>query len=132
MSNGWDAIKHFKPVEFRSPDAPDSGYLMDLAFVAKLDKLRDLANIPLIIVSGYRTKEHNDKVGGVYTSAHTSGHAVDISAYDSKTRFEIMKAAFTLGFRRIGVGSSFVHVDDSILLPQDVAWVYPVEAKRGT
>jgi hypothetical protein len=43
-----------------------------------LQPLRDAAKIPIGISSGYRTKEHNEEVGGVKTSQHITGQAADI------------------------------------------------------
>jgi peptidase M15-like protein len=126
----WNDIHHFKAVEFDSPDQPGSGFKMNLAFVHKLDKLREAVKMPLIIHSGYRTEKHNDTVGGVDSSAHTSGHAADIAALSSGNRFTIVEAAMRLGFRRIGIGASFVHIDDDPIKPQDVVWLYPQTVKR--
>ena len=125
----WATIKHFKPSEFDSPDAPGSGVLMNIAFVAKLDKLREMFGAPIIIRSGYRTAKHNAIVGGVDSSAHTGGHAADIAAVSSRTRFKLVDFAMTIGFRRIGIGTSFLHLDDSPDHDQDVIWLY--QASRG-
>lgn len=128
----WADVRYFRPVEFASPDQPDSGYLMNLNFVRKLDKLREAVKMPLVINSGYRTPAHNDSLkGSVDGSAHTTGHAADIQAFSSGQKHAILEAAFRLGFRRIGIGSTFVHVDDDISKPQDVVWTYPSGALRG-
>lgn len=124
MSVQWSQIRFFKESEFRSPDAPGSGDKMDETFVKMLDELRARCGIPLMISSGYRTEAHNKKVGGVDSSSHTSGHAADIKCRSSVTRAKILKVAYAMGFRRIGVASTFVHLDNSPDLPQDVTWVY--------
>lgn len=121
----WSDIRYFRPHEFNSPDAPDSGYQMNLAFVAKLDKLREAVKMPLVINSGYRTPEHNatlkDSVAG---SSHTSGHAADIRALSSQAKYAILEAALRLGFRRAGIGATYIHLDDDITKPQDCIWTY--------
>lgn len=127
----WADIKYFKPVEFDSPDKPGSGYSMSPDFVRKLDCLREAVKTPLFIHSGYRTPEHNASVGGVDSSAHESGHAADIAALSSGAKFAILEAALRIGFRRVGIGSTFVHIDDDITKPQDVVWLYPQTAKRA-
>jgi zinc D-Ala-D-Ala carboxypeptidase len=43
-----------------------------------LQPLRDTIESPVMIGSGYRTKEQNDKVGGVSDSQHLTGQAADI------------------------------------------------------
>lgn len=121
----WADLHYFKRHEFDSPDAPGSGDKMNMAFIAKLEKLRDACKMPLVIHSGYRTHAHNDKVGGVDASSHTLGHAVDIRALSSAAKFTIVEAATRLGFRRIGIGPNFIHLDDDITKPQDVLWLYP-------
>lgn len=126
----WSDIKFFRPFEFDSPDAPGSGSKMSLDFVSKLDKLRSATRAPLVIHSGYRTPEHNATVGGVDSSAHESGHAADIAALSSTARFQIVEAALRIGFRRIGIGNDFVHLDDDLTKPQDVVWLYPSTDKR--
>ena len=127
----WADVRYFRVFEFDSPDARGSGVNMNDAFILKLDKLRDAVKIPLVIRSGYRTEEHNARVGGVDSSAHTSGHAADIAALSSSTKFKIMEAAMRLGFRRLGIGATFIHIDDDITKSQDVCWLYPATEKRG-
>ena len=130
LAQTWADIKYFKSYEFDSKDAPGSGCNMNLDFVRKLDKLREAVKVPLIIHSGYRTAEHNALVGGVDSSAHETGHAADIGALSSGLRFRIVEAALRLGFRRVGIGNGFVHIDDDITKPQDMVWLYPPSAKR--
>lgn len=128
----WEDIKNFRPEEFASPDAPESGRSgMNMAFVRKLDSLRMNVGSPLTIQSGYRTPAHNMTVGGVDSSAHETGHAADIRAIDPVTRFRIVQAAMRMGFRRIGVGTTFIHIDDDPMKPQDVFWLYGAAATRG-
>lgn len=126
----WADIRFFRSFEFDSPDEPGSGSRMSLDFVAKLDRLRSATRAPLIVKSGYRTPEHNATVGGVDSSAHETGHAADLGALSSGQRFQIVEAAMRIGFRRIGIGNGFVHLDDSLTHPQDVCWLYPSTDKR--
>ena len=97
---------------------------MDVDFLAKLDKAREYADLPFIINSAYRSPEHNAKVGGKPGSSHIKGLAVDISAKDSRTRFLILDALFAVGFTRIGIADSFIHVDSDIDKSQNVIWTY--------
>ena len=113
------------PREFDSPDAPGSGLQMDRQLVTDLDAIRDELG-PLTIQSGVRTAAHNSTlVNAVPDSAHLRGFAVDVSAPTSSTRLALVKAAIARGYRRIGIGKGFVHLDRDPSLPQDVLWLYP-------
>lgn len=46
-----------------------------------LQPLRDLYGKPIFVTSGFRNKAVNKAVGGVPSSQHTKGEAVDISVY---------------------------------------------------
>ena len=82
-------------------------------FVLLLDKARDIAGIPFVINSGFRTPEHNKRVGGVANSAHLSGLAVDLRARTGAETYGIIKAAMEVGIKRIGINRAkhFVHLD---------------------
>ena len=105
-------------------------YKMDVDFLAKLDEARAYAGIPFIINSAFRTKEDNERIykelkKPVNTnSSHLKGLAVDIKATDSRTRFIILDALLAVGFSRIGVGGTFIHVDASVDKDQNVVWTY--------
>lgn len=123
-NTGWNQIKHFTQQEFDSHDKPGSGSEMDLNFILRLDKLREMVEEPLKINSGFRTEAQNVKVGGVQDSAHTSGKAADITCLTSQLRFKLIIAAINLGFKRIGIGRTFIHLDSCTELPQTVIWLY--------
>ena len=93
---------------------------MDSAFIAKLDMARAAAGVPFKITSGWRPADKS--------KAHALGKAVDIRARDSVTRFAIVHALVSAGFRRIGLyyKTGHVHVDANTAAegyPQDVLWV---------
>ena len=117
-------MKNFNISEFDSPDSVGSGQFMDAEFLNILDKARELANTSFVITSGYRTEIHNKKVGGVSSSSHRIGKACDISCRDSRKRSQIITALLEAGFTRIGVGSTFIHVDNDKDKSQDVIWTY--------
>jgi len=117
-------MKNFKIEEFDSPDLIGSGELMDKDFLFMLDKARDLANTSFVVTSGYRTESHNSKVGGVSNSSHRKGLACDIACSDSRKRSNIITALLEVGFTRIGIASSFIHVDNDLDKSQDVIWTY--------
>ena len=96
---------------------------MDVNFLAKLDEAREYANIPFIINSAYRSPSHPESIKRP-TSSHIKGLAVDIRAKDSRTRFLILDALFMVGFTRIGIADTFIHVDLDIDKSQNVIWTY--------
>jgi len=117
-------LNNFTLDEFDSPDKIGSGNNMQEDFLKKLDKAREIADIPFIITSGFRTQEHNKKVGGVDSSSHTKGWAADISCRESRNRFIIVKALIEAGFTRIGVARTFIHVDSDPDKAPKVIWKY--------
>ena len=122
--SGWSSIRFFQPEEFDSPDAPGSGHShMNLQFVRKLDRVREIAGFGFVITSGYRTFAHNDSVGGVGDSSHTKGVAADIAIGTNRQRFQALHAAILVGFHRIGIGANFLHLDDDKSKPAEVAWL---------
>ena len=117
-------MKYFNYSEFDSPDIVGSGKLMDAGFVQKLDLLREKFDKPIKINSGYRSENHNANVGGTPNSSHIKGLAVDISCNNSKDRFAIIDICLDLGITRIGVASSFIHIDVDPDKTPNVIWTY--------
>jgi len=117
-------LKHFSINEFDSPDLPNSGLNMDNDFLQMLDMAREIANIPFKINSGYRTKEHNKKVGGKSDSSHLVGKAVDIAYSNSRDRWIIITALQEAGFNRLGIAKTFVHTDSDETKSPNVIWTY--------
>jgi zinc D-Ala-D-Ala carboxypeptidase len=88
------------------------------AALMKLDALRQAMGHPLIVTSGYRSPEHNRKVGGARASKHMDGIAFDISMNNvDPHRFEA--EARRAGFTGIGLyppqkpsgAKNFIHID---------------------
>lgn len=78
----WDDIKYFKREEFRCKCGGEycNGFPAEPqeAMVRIADQLRKNLGVPITIVSGLRCKEWNRIQGGVETSQHMYGEAVDI------------------------------------------------------
>ena len=114
---------------FDSPDMPGSGNCMDKDLIEKLVKLSKATGLPIfnMINSGARSAYWNTKVGGVNNSAHKMPvcKAVDIKAPTKRIRDLIVFKAEEIGFKRMGVGSTFVHLDNDESKKQYVAWGYP-------
>lgn len=117
-------MPYFQKSEFDSPDKPGSGSKMKPFFIELLENAREEAGIPFIITSGYRTRAHNKKVGGVNGSSHTKGLAVDIRCHKSDARSLIIRAALKVGISRIGIADRFIHLDADLDKTQDVIWTY--------
>ena len=105
--------KYFKEIEYK----------MDKDFLAKLDKAREYAKVPFVINSAYRSPEHPLSIKNP-TSSHIKGLAVDIKATDSRTRYKVLNALIHVGFNRIGIADTFIHVDDDKYKSQQVIWTY--------
>ena len=116
--------RYFSDKEFKNCSPSCSINDMDKEFMDKLDILREKAGIPLVITSAYRSREWDLSKGRSGNGAHTKGVAVDIRCNNSHNRFLILKAAFEIGFKRIGIANTFIHVDDDSSLPQEVIWGY--------
>ena len=86
--------------------------LLNDAALDKLQALRDRLGKPLIVLSAYRSPEHNRAVGGAKASKHLEGIAFDIAmANHDPEAFEA--AAARVGFQGFGFypRSGFIHVD---------------------
>lgn len=73
--------EHFKKEEFRSKDGAHFPYKVkqNLKVLAEqLEVLREHFQKPININSGYRSPEHNAKVGGAENSQHLLGKAADL------------------------------------------------------
>ena len=117
-------FKYFNYEEFDSPDIQGSGQLMSNEIISMLDVVRKKYGKALDINSGFRTPKHNAEVGGKVTSSHLKGLAVDISCTNSNDRFLLEGILREVGFTRIGMGSTFIHVDIDKEKTQKVLWTY--------
>ncbi|MBL4820133.1 MAG: DUF882 domain-containing protein [Gammaproteobacteria bacterium] len=112
--------KYFKEIEQN----------MNPSFLKMLDSAREYAGIPFHINSAYRTKEDNERIyreleKPVNTnSSHLRGLAVDIKTNDSRTRFLVLDALISVGFNRIGIADTFIHVDLDLQKSKQVIWTY--------
>tara|TARA_R110000744_G_scaffold177689_1_gene296624 strand:+ start:271 stop:675 length:405 start_codon:yes stop_codon:yes gene_type:complete len=116
-------MKHFTLEEFDSPDQPGSGKHMKKEFLEMIEEARDIAGIPFKINSGFRTRTHNEMVGGRVGSSHLAGCAADIHCTNSGNRIKIINALVAAGFNRIGIASSFIHCDNDIT-KNPALWLY--------
>jgi len=121
--NDWELIKNFTKDDFKCPCC--GKVKMDFDIVHIVDKLKD--ECPTIkINSGYRCKNHNEKVGGTPNSAHLKGLAVDIGYSSNYERAIILIHLIRNVVRpiRIGIGKNFIHFDLSSKFPNPRVWLY--------
>ena len=121
--------KYFKLSEFDSPDSGGSGKNMSSEFLQLLDEARELAGIPFKINSGFRTKDYNQSLldrgyKASKTSSHMKGLAADISVTDTRSRWVVVNSLLLVGFTRIGIAGTFIHVDLDTEKSQEVIWTY--------
>jgi uncharacterized protein YcbK (DUF882 family) len=114
--------QNFTEEEFACPHCGLVG--MTSAFIQALQVARTEAGIPFRINSGYRCKEHNVAVGGKPNSSHLRGMAADIAVRNNQERFIILNSLFAVGFKRIGIGGTYIHVDTDSSKARKVAWYY--------
>jgi hypothetical protein len=106
--------QNFKSEEFACrcgicPGAEDPP--MDVGFIMKLQKMRNLYAKPIRITSGFRCPSHNRNIRGATESKHMKGIAADIFCISAGEKYWLVKYAIEVGFAGIGVGPDFVHVD---------------------
>lgn len=107
--NNIQVSKNFKLKEFQCKDG-NHQVMLDSQLLKKLQELRDRIGKPIIINSGYRTKEYNKLIGGSPNSQHLLGRAADISMTNMNPR-EVARVAEEIGFGGIGIYRDFLHVD---------------------
>jgi len=115
-------IKHFQVREFTCKHCGEVKIESELIEI--LEELRKDLKMPVVITSAYRCAKHNQEIGGVPSSAHVRGYAVDIRVLDSRTRFYVVRWLLERGINRIGIGRDFIHFDLDPEKPKNVIWHY--------
>jgi uncharacterized protein YcbK (DUF882 family) len=104
-------MRYFKPEEFISCKPSCSVEQMNASFLQKLDTARELAQVPFVLLSAYRSPEHDLSRGRSGRGYHTLGRAVDVKCIDGLSRWRIIYACMRLSLS-VGVYSDFLHIDD--------------------
>jgi len=122
-------MRYFKSSEFDCPGARGSGKKMNPGFLRMLDNARHYAGVPFKVNHGFRTREYYHKLikkgyQAVKNSAHEIGQAADI-AYNKDNFSKILNGFIKAGFKRVGIGRTFMHVDnDDSNRPSPAVWTY--------
>ena len=100
-----------------------------------LQPIRDHFGQVVSVSSGYRSPEHNRRVGGAENSLHMQALALDIVFTDggvTAKRQEIIQVASAIGFQGIGIYSSSFHFDMRSGGRQAWGFGYEFEGLEGT
>lgn len=129
----YDEMSRFTTGEFRCKCECGFGEKeehIDQDLIEKLNMLRRLYGKAIIVMSGARCAEYNRSIGGVEDSAHLPHketeqcRAVDIYVSSSEDRYTLLDYALRLGFTRIGLAKTFIHLDVAWDLPSPVIFNY--------
>jgi zinc D-Ala-D-Ala carboxypeptidase len=99
---------------------------MQPEFMRRLDILREAYGKPMRVTSGYRHPSHPVEARKQRSDGeHTRGMCCDIAVADGHERFRLVSLAIQLGFTRIGIAKTFVHIGlGGEGLSNNVIWDY--------
>ena len=129
-------MNYFEYKEFDCPcedcqRAESTGVNMQPLFLEMLDHARAISKGTSVkINSGFRCENHNSRVGGKNKkagskgSSHMYGWAADLACNTSQERHNILASLMETGFNRIGIASTFIHVDNDPDKAPNVTWTY--------
>lgn len=75
------------------PNIPNEEQEANLEYLVDniLDKAREILGSPIKVSSGFRSPQVNKAVGGSNKSEHLTGQAADLTCYDNKKLFNILR-----------------------------------------
>jgi hypothetical protein len=116
--------RHFRLQDFIAPDTPiPAPWILDnlVQLANRVQVLRDVMNIPLMIQSAYRTEAQHLAMDGSNHSLHLQGLAVDIALPTHATDGSYYKLRRLLRHWSGGVGiyPGYIHLD---IRPEPVFW----------
>jgi len=114
----YTGTNYFGPDDFKCEDGCNTGDVKQ-ELKDKMNQVREILGVDLVITSGYRCPDVNAAVGGVPDSLHMSGEACDVQAADRSTDFldKMAAAGQSVGLGTIRYYSDgFVHFQ---LYPRD-------------
>jgi uncharacterized protein YcbK (DUF882 family) len=103
--------------EFQSKDATDIVFVHP-ALLIGFQALREEIAVPLRVLSGYRSAEHNAVIGGSVESRHLQGMAIDLTPMvkedevdDTLAQMHIIAKELEFGGIKWYQSQRFLHVD---------------------
>ena len=99
---------NFNSAEFFSRNDDNEVAIIYPGLVALLQDIRNEVGFPIKVNSGYRSYEHNKRIGGAPASTHLFGMAADLTGQDLEA---IEQSALRLGAGGVKRYDTFVHVD---------------------
>ena len=110
------SFRYFKPEEFQACTPSCSIEDMNEDFLQRLDDARNICGVPFHLNSAFRSREyeiaHDRHLLGI--GSHSKGLAVDIRCTNSQDRLKMVLSLLSVGFRRIGIYPTFIHVDSDL------------------
>lgn len=111
----WDGIQHFNRGEFRCKCGKYcNGFPaeMDPELIRNAERVREHFESPCIVSSGVRCEKHNKAVGGVVTSRHLSGKAMDFCVRNFSATTVLAYVQSLPGIRyAYAIDRNYVHMD---------------------
>jgi len=98
------------------------GIVIDPSFLSVMNSIRSDFNRPIIINRWYSCTAHDKMLGG--KGNHPTGLAADVRCLHSWTRQQLVSLAGKYGIERIGVASTFLHLDMVTGAPSPRMWLY--------
>jgi len=126
-----DLSENFSKLEFHCPCSCGANKISSV-LIEKLQKVRNIIGLPIIITSGVRCEFYNASIKASMNSSHIPdehgiGNAVDIACTNSKDRYELVELSQKF-FKRIGISGGsyggFIHLDVDKEKVQEVMWLY--------
>lgn len=120
----WSKYPNFSKSEFDCKHTAENE--MQIEFMDKLQKLRNVYGKSMRITSGYRSTKHPIEAKKTHSNGeHTQGNCADIACDNGTDRFRLIKIALEVGFTRIGIAKNFIHLGiGGKGLPNYVIWDY--------
>ena len=88
------------------------------SFMDRLQRLREEFNKPMVVTSGYRSRNHSEELKKDRPGTHAVGCAVDVECFGADA-LKLIELALKHGFTGVGVkqhsdiNKRFIHLDDA-------------------